>query len=74
MKKYIIFVCLHPQAHDKKKRNRMTKEAFMKNLRGVDESLTKEYLSKIYDDIANNTMELEGSRGRGGKELGLLFF
>ena len=45
----------------KKKVKKMTKQEFMNNLRGVDNSsdLSKEYLSKIYDSIASQVIEME---------------
>ena len=45
----------------KKKVKKMTKQEFMNNLRGVDNSsdLSKDYLSKIYDSIASQVIEME---------------
>ncbi|TFJ87318.1 hypothetical protein NSK_001650 [Nannochloropsis salina CCMP1776] len=52
----------------------MTKEAFINNLRGVDESpdLTREYLSEIYESISHHPIEMNlmvmqvGGGGTGG--------
>ena len=43
-----------------KQRKKMTKEEFMKNLRGVDnsEDLSREYLAQIYDSIAANPIAI----------------
>lgn len=52
---------LHRANIDKKsKAKKMTKEAFVNNLRGIDQGkdIDREYLSKIYDSIQANPIEL----------------
>lgn len=46
------------------KKNKMSKEQFVKNNRGVDNGLDlpKRFLEGIYDDIAHNPMHIKGSR------------
>eukprot|EP01038_Epipyxis_sp_PR26KG_P012843 gene12843-17217_t len=53
---------LHKANNDnKKKKNKMTKEAFINNLRGVDQdaNIDHDYLSRIYDNVANQPIEME---------------
>ncbi|RLN61241.1 hypothetical protein BBJ29_001603 [Phytophthora kernoviae] len=47
------------------KKNKMTKEQFVKNNRGIDngKDLPKRFLEEIYGDIAQNPMHIKGSRG-----------
>ncbi|KAG7384054.1 hypothetical protein PHYPSEUDO_003024 [Phytophthora pseudosyringae] len=46
------------------KKNKMSKEQFVKNNRGIDngKDLLKRFLEEIYDDIAHNPMHIKGSR------------
>ncbi|KAL7687226.1 putative Sec7 domain, pleckstrin domain, PH-like domain superfamily, MABP domain-containing protein [Plasmopara halstedii] len=46
------------------KKNKMSKEQFVRNNRGIDngKDLPKRFLEGIYDDIANNPMHIKGSR------------
>uniref|UniRef100_H3HCN0 PH domain-containing protein n=1 Tax=Phytophthora ramorum TaxID=164328 RepID=H3HCN0_PHYRM len=46
------------------KKNKMSKEQFVKNNRGIDngKDLPKRFLEEIYDDIAHNPMHIKGSR------------
>ncbi|EEY64176.1 brefeldin A-inhibited guanine nucleotide-exchange protein, putative [Phytophthora infestans T30-4] len=46
------------------KKNKMSKEQFVKNNRGIDNGsdLPKRFLEEIYDDIAHNPMHIKGSR------------
>lgn len=46
------------------KKNKMSKEQFVKNNRGIDngKDLPKRFLEEIYDDIAHNPMQIKGSR------------
>ncbi|KAF4141125.1 PH domain-containing protein [Phytophthora infestans] len=45
------------------KKNKMSKEQFVKNNRGIDNGsdLPKRFLEEIYDDIAHNPMHIKGS-------------
>ncbi|GMF38798.1 unnamed protein product [Phytophthora fragariaefolia] len=45
------------------KKNKMSKEQFVKNNRGIDNGndLPKRFLEEIYDDIAHNPMNIKGS-------------
>ncbi|KAL3674688.1 hypothetical protein V7S43_000628 [Phytophthora oleae] len=46
------------------KKNKMSKEQFVKNNRGIDNGsdLPKRFLEEIYEDIAHNPMHIKGSR------------
>jgi hypothetical protein len=46
------------------KKNKMSKEQFVKNNRGIDngKDLPKRFLEEIYEDIAHNPMHIKGSR------------
>lgn len=46
------------------KKNKMSKEQFVKNNRGIDngKDLPRRYLEEIYDDILRNPMHIKGSR------------
>lgn len=46
------------------KKNKMSKEQFVKNNRGIDngKDLPRRYLEEIYEDIARHPMHLKGSR------------
>ncbi|ETL81061.1 hypothetical protein L917_18528 [Phytophthora nicotianae] len=46
------------------KKNKMSKEQFVKNNRGIDNGndLPKRFLEEIYDDIAHNPMHIKGNR------------
>jgi len=49
-----------PSARKQKERKKMTKAEFLNNLRGVDnsEDLSRDYLSQIYDSIAQNPIAI----------------
>ncbi|KAG2765190.1 hypothetical protein PC112_g25652, partial [Phytophthora cactorum] len=54
-----------PDLHNPQvKKNKMSKEQFVKNNRGIDNGndLPKRFLEEIYDDIAHNPMHIKGSR------------
>lgn len=71
---------LHRASHHdskNKKHKKMTKEEFTNNLRGIDQGqdIAKEYLSTVYDTIAQNPMELtvkSSSNTVGADEFNLL--
>ncbi|KAE8902576.1 hypothetical protein PF003_g13502 [Phytophthora fragariae] len=46
------------------KKNKMSKDQFVKNNRGIDngKDLPKRFLEEIYDDISHNPMHIKGSR------------
>lgn len=56
-------IMLTTDLHSPQVKNKMTKEQFIKNNRGINDSkdLPEEYLSQIYDEIAGNEIKMKAS-------------
>ena len=56
-------IMLATDLHSDRVKKKMTKEEFIKNNRGINDSedLPKEYLAKIYDEIASSEIKLKSS-------------
>lgn len=65
--------------HSPQVKNKMTKEQFIKNNRGINDSkdLPEDYLSQIYDEIAGNEIKMKASStstlGNKVNKSGILF-
>lgn len=63
---------LHRSNDGKKKRKKMTKDEFINNLRGAEkgDNIDREYLARIYDNIAERpiVLEVQSSEAGGHKE------
>lgn len=53
-------IMLNTDAHNDQVKNKMTKEGFIKNNKGIDDGmdLPEEYLSAIYDRIVDNEIKM----------------
>ena len=56
-------IMLTTDLHSTRIKKKMTKEEFIKNNRGINDSedLPKEYLAKIYDEIASSEIKMKAS-------------
>lgn len=56
-------IMLTTDLHSAQVKNKMTKEQFIKNNRGINDTkdLPEEYLSQIYDEIAGNEIKMKAS-------------